>query len=64
VFTGRRIETVVLLLPVSVAVIMFTDIPLLLQKRPIRHNMIVHAIGSLIIVSLFIVMSSPVVSMN
>jgi hypothetical protein len=38
VFTGRRIETAVLpLLPVFVAVRMFTDIPLLLQKRPMSQ---------------------------
>jgi hypothetical protein len=32
VFTGRRIETVVLLLPVFVAVRMYRDIPLLLRN--------------------------------
>jgi hypothetical protein len=49
VFIGRRIETaVLLLLPVFVAVRMFMDIPLLLEKRPICHNnigAIVHLIG-------------------
>jgi hypothetical protein len=41
VFTDRRIETAILLLMlVSVAVRMFTDIPLLLQKRPISHNIL------------------------
>jgi hypothetical protein len=39
VFTGRRIETaVLLLLPVFFAVRMFMDILLLLQKRPMCHN--------------------------
>jgi hypothetical protein len=40
-FTGLRIETaVLLLLPVLVAARMFTNIPLLLWKRPICHSII------------------------
>jgi hypothetical protein len=42
-FTGRRIETaVLLLLSVFVAAGMFTDIPLLLQKRPICQNIFIY----------------------
>jgi hypothetical protein len=41
VFTGRRIETAVhQLLPVFVAVRMFTKFPLLLYKHPVCHNIL------------------------
>jgi hypothetical protein len=40
-FTGRFIETtVLLLLPVLVAARMFKDIPPLLEKQPICHNIL------------------------
>jgi hypothetical protein len=43
IFTSRCIETAVpLLLPVFVTVRTLTDIPLLLQKLPICHNMYVY----------------------
>jgi hypothetical protein len=45
VFIGRRVETaILLLLRVFVDVRMFTDIPLLLQKRPICHS--INSVGS------------------